>query len=353
MGQSRVIEYTFFFLSLGAVAYFTWLLFAPFLTAIALASISVIICYPLHRFILRRVTRGRVGLAAFLSTLIVFSAIITPVSLVSAILVQEFVSFYQSLDGTNQLPLDEALAGIENQIRVYIPDFEINLADQLRQSLGWLAGNLGAIFAGTVSVIGTFLIAMLASFYLFKDGPRLLSWLISLSPLKNSEETVIFERITRSVRSVVTGTVLVAILQGALATLGFVIFGIEQAVLWGTIGALAAILPGFGTLGIMIPAVIYLLFTNAFGAAVGLTIWAICMLVIVDNFVAPYLMSRGNSLHPFIVLMSVIGGISLFGPLGFIIGPVLVSLFLVLLEIYGQYLNDEATQLPHRKKKTS
>jgi predicted PurR-regulated permease PerM len=102
----------------------------------------------------------------------------------------------------------------------------------------------------------------------------------------------------------------------------------------------------------MIPAIAYLLFSSSYGAAIGLAIWAMCMLIIVDNFLAPYLMSRGNSLHPFIVLLSVIGGISLFGPLGFIIGPVLVSLFLVLLEIYGQYLNDEATT-PLRKRRNT
>jgi len=352
MARGRIIEYTFFFSTLALVGYIAWQIFFPFLTALALSAITVIICYPMFRFILRFVTRQNRTLAALLATLVVFCAVVTPVSLVSTLLVNEFVSFYRSIESTGQLPIDTMMTGVETAIQTYIPTFDINLSAQIRESVSWFAGNLGTIFAGTLSVVFTFLIAMLGSFYLFRDGERLVAWLVSVSPLKDAEDQVIMDRIARSIRSVATGTVLVAILQGVAAALGFSIFGIDRPILWGTIGALGALLPGFGTATIMVPAVGYLLYLGEFGSAVGLAIWGIATIVIVDNFISPYLMSRGNNLHPFVVLLSVLGGISLFGPIGFIIGPVMVSLFMVLLELYSLYVSDERLTPTRKTKRT-
>jgi predicted PurR-regulated permease PerM len=351
MVRNRIIEYTFFFSSLAFVGFIAIKMLFPFLTALALSAITVIICYPMYRFILRFVTRQRRSLAALLATLIVFCAIVTPISLVSSLLVNEFVSFYRSIESTGQLPVDTMLAGFETELQQYLPDFEINLSEQIKQSASWFAGNIGTIFAGTISVVITFLIAMLGSFYLFKDGERLVAWLVSVSPLKDAEDKIIMERIARSIRSVATGTVLVAILQGVLAGFGFALFGIPRPIMWGTIGALGALLPGLGTIAIMAPGVLYLAFLGDFTAAFGLAVWAGVSIVVVDNFISPYLMSRGNNLHPFVVLLSVLGGISLFGPIGFIIGPVMISLFLVLLELYAQYVSDDG--IPKSRKKSN
>ncbi len=349
MVKSHVVEYTFFFSSLALVGFVVVMLLFPFLTALALAAITVIICYPLLRGIERFITRRNRTIAALLTTLIVFCAVVTPVSIVSSLLVNEFVSFYRSIESTGQLPIDTMLTGVEENLRTILPDFEINLSEQIKQSVSWFAGNLGTIFAGTVSVVVTFLIAMLGSFYLFRDGERLVAWLVSISPLKDTEDRIIMERIARSIRSVATGTVLVAILQGLLAGIGFAIFGIPRPILWGTIGALGALLPGLGTVTIMVPGIIYLFYIGHVTAAIGLAIWAGLCILVVDNFISPYLMSRGNNLHPFVVLLSVLGGISLFGPVGFIIGPVMVSLFLVLIEIYAQYMADDG-MLKKRKR---
>ncbi len=351
MVNSQFIEYLFFFITLGAVSFFTWQMFAPFVSALSLSAIIVVICYPLYKFILQYIARGKKSLAAFLATIVVFLAIVTPVSLMSSLLVHEIVSFYRSFDNSGQLEVDTLLQGIETTIQTYIPGFDINVSEQLRQSMSWFAGSLGTIFTGTISVVFTFLIAMFGSFYLFRDGDRLVAWLISVSPLKDTEDQIILDRITKSVRSVVTGTVLVAIIQGILAAIGFALFGVNQAILWGTVAALGALLPGIGTLGIMVPAVLYLLYMGQIFGAVGLSIWAIATVIVVDNILSPYLMSRGNNLHPFIILLSVLGGVTIFGPIGFIVGPVMVSLFMVLLELYSLYVSDPRHTLSKGRKK--
>ena len=138
-----------------------------------------------------------------------------------------------------------------------------------------------------------------------------------------------------------TGVLLVSLIQGTLAAIGFTIFGIDRAVLWGAVGAILAMIPGLGTLAIMVPGILFLALTGAVPAAIGLAIWTIVTVIVVDNIIGPQLMSRGNNLHPFIMLTSVMGGISTFGPIGFIVGPVIVTLFTVLLEVYNQYLARE------------
>jgi predicted PurR-regulated permease PerM len=100
----------------------------------------------------------------------------------------------------------------------------------------------------------------------------------------------------------------------------------------------------------MVPAVAYLVYTGAIGNAIGLAIWGVAAIIIVDNFIGPQLMSRGSNLHPFIVLVSVLGGVSLFGPIGFILGPVCISLFMVLLEIYGVYMDSDPEPVKKRRK---
>ena len=154
-------------------------------------------------------------------------------------------------------------------------------------------------------------------------------------------------------RAVVSGTVLLALIKGTLAAIGFSLFGIERAILWGSLASVGALMPGIGTSVVTLPAVAYLFLFGEMTSAIGLLIWSLTVVGLIDNLIGPYLISRGNNMHPFIILIAVLGGISLMGPVGFIIGPVIVTLFLVLLEIYNQYIvHEQSLKLPSRSKKT-
>jgi predicted PurR-regulated permease PerM len=338
LNLNRVVEYVFFFVLLAGSGYLVWTVLSPFISALALAVIIVTICYPLYEQIEKRVYRKNKTIAAAISTLVVVVAIILPLVFISSILVREVVSFYQALGAGNELALETHLVAIEQKVQIYLPDFDLNLTEQIKQSAEWFVGNIGSIFAGTVSTIFIVLISLFGSFYFFRDGREFLRILIKVSPLPDNEDSLILNRLAIAVRSVATGVLLVSLIQGTLAAIGFTFFGIERAVLWGAIGAILAMIPGVGTLAIMIPGIVFLFFTGSLFNAIGLLIWGLATVVIVDNIVGPYLMSRGNNLHPFIILISVLGGISTFGPIGFIVGPVIVTLFIVLLEIYNQYI---------------
>lgn len=338
MELRRVIEYVFFFSLLLAAGYMAWRIVAPFFTALALALIIVVICYPLYERVVRFTPRHNRTAASLLTTLLVVVAVVLPLTLISTILVRETVEFYQTLGDGQELSLENYLNGFEMVVQRYVPGFEINLTEQLRQSAGWLTQNLGAIFAGTVSTLFVFFISLIGAFYFFRDGKEFIRVLIKISPLPEVEDEVILRRLTQAVRSVVVGTVLIALIQGTLAAIGFTIFGVPQAVLWGTIAAVGALIPGAGTMVVTVPAVIYLFMTGETGSALGLLLWGATVVGTIDNFLGPYLMSRGSNLHPFITLIAVLGGMALFGPIGFIIGPVIMNLFIVLLEVYHQYI---------------
>lgn len=338
MSMSRVVEYGFFFVILAGAGYLVWQVLSPFVTALALSVIIVTICYPLYERIRQYVYKQNNSLAAGLTTLFVVCIVVLPLVLISSVFVKELVSFYQALGAGQELTIEKYVLSLESMVQVYLPGFELNLTEQIRQSAEWLARNIGAIFAGTVSTIFMILVSLIGSFYFFRDGREFLKIAIKISPLPDSDDEIIFSRLAKAVRSVATGTVLVSLIQGVLMATGFAVFGIDRAVLWGAVGAVLAMIPGVGTLAVMIPGILFLWLTGAPTAAIGLTVWALVTIVVIDNILAPQLMSRGNNLHPFIMLTSVLGGISTFGPIGFIVGPVIVTLFIVLLEVYNQYL---------------
>jgi predicted PurR-regulated permease PerM len=339
MQISRLVEYAFFFGLLGIAGYMVWQLVAPFVSALALAAIIVTICYPLHNLLIGYMPKRNRSLAALVSTMVVWVVIILPLILISALIAREVVAFYQGIVTGEELSVAVVKNSIEQAVQIYIPDYTLDLSDQLSQSTQWFAGNLGAIFAGTFSTIITFVLAMVGSFYFFRDGKELLQLVISASPLTDHEDHVIFDRLARAIRAVATGTLLVALIQGTLAAIGFTLFGIDRAILWGSLAAVGALVPGIGTSVVTLPAVAYLfLVAGDITNALLLLIWSVTIVGLVDNFIGPYLIGRGSNMHPFVILIAVLGGISVFGPLGFVIGPVVVTLFFVLLEIYNQHI---------------
>lgn len=337
MTLDRIIEYVFFFGLLGVIGYLLWLMFAPFVTALALSAVIVTICYPVYGRILRIIPRRNETIAALVTTILVLVMIVLPLLWLTSILVSEAVSIYRILSH-GQYSLADSLYELEEFAATVIPSLQLDLTSYLRQGAQWAAGNLGAVFAGTASTIFAFFIAIIGCFYFFRDGRRFTKFLVKVSPLSDREDDLILRRMSAAVRGVATGSVLIAIIQGVSAAIGFSLFGFERAVLLGTIVALTALVPGIGSSVVFVPAAGYLLFMGQYWPAAGLVVWWLVAVSLVDNILGPYLMSRAHPMHPFLILLSVLGGIFLFGPIGFIVGPVVTSVFIVLLEIYAQHI---------------
>jgi len=337
MNNSRIIEYSFFFAVFAFVGYLVWQIFAPFVSALALSAIIVTICYPMFEKFLKYMPRKNRTLGALVTTFVVLGIVILPFVFIISSLVGETVAVYRMAESGGQGNIQDFASMFEDKIQLVIPDFKLDITTYLQQSAVWLSTHLGAIFAGTASTIFLFFISLIGSFYFFRDGKEFTKWLILVSPLPDSDDEKILRRLARAIRSVATGTILIALIQGTLTAVGLSIFGFDRAILWGAVAFFGALIPSVGTTIVFVPAVIYSVIQGNFFIAVGISVWGVMAVGLIDNLLGPYLMSRGNNLHPFIVLISVLGGISLFGPIGFIVGPVIVTLFRVLLEIYETY----------------
>ena len=339
MAVHTIVENLFFFGLLGIVGYLMWEIIAPFIGALALAAILATISYPVYQWCIRIAPRKNESIAAVVAILIVAIIIVTPLSLIGYLLVNETVDFYETISSGTSLSIGKSVSNFEGFIQNLIPGFSVDVTSYAAQVAEWLASNFGSIFAGTASTVFLIFIAFFGLFYLFRDGKSFTKQLIYLSPLPDNEDEQILRRLATSVRSVVLGTLTVAIIQGILSAIGFTIFGIGQPALLGSIAAIGALIPGVGTTIVFLPIIFFLIISGSYGAAIGLALWAMIAVGIIDNLLGPYLIGRGATLHPFLILISVLGGMALFGPLGFILGPVVLSLFVVLLELYSTHMN--------------
>ena len=332
--RHKLAELVFFFGIFGLSAYVVWMLFAPFLGAIALAAIIVTICYPLHERIVKRMPQNNTSLGALVSVLSVLLVIITPLAIIASLILREAVSLYTLFSGSDHITFIESLNSFETLIRTLVPSFSFDVASIIQQTAGFFVDHILSLFAGTASAVFLFFIALIASYYFFRDGKFFTSYMVQLSPLRDTDDARILGRLAVAVRSVALGTVLVAMIQGTLTAIGLSLFNFSHAILWGCVAAIAALIPAVGTAIVFVPAIAYLIYTTAYVPALLLALWAVLAVGLIDNLLGPYLMSKGNKMHPLLILLSVLGGISLIGPVGFILGPVMLSLFLVLLELY-------------------
>ncbi len=334
INTQKLIEHVFFFMILGGSAYLVWQLFAPFVGALALAAIVVTVCYPVHEFILNKIPGHSPTLSAFLSLLFTCIVIVTPLAIVSSLIFREALSVYTLINSSENISVIHSVIQLETFIQQIIPNFTLDVSGLIQQAANFVVTHFVGFFTATASTIFMFFIALIAMFYFFRDGKFFTKYLMQLSPLRDRYDAQIITRLAVAVRAVALGTVFIAMIQGILTAIGFTIFGFDRAILWGCVAAVGALIPGVGTSVVFVPGVIYLLYTGAHLPALLLAIWGVLAVGLIDNVLGPYVMSRGHNAHPFLILLSVLGGVSVFGPIGFILGPVILSLFLVLLEIY-------------------
>lgn len=328
------LQHNFFLLLLAIVGVIMFYIFAPFLSALVLAFSFAVVFYPLYERILLNV-KGRKNIAAFLTVSIIVVAVLIPLILVGGLLFTQAQNVYQSVASiTSDGGVAQLITNTEQFVHRFAPDATINVAEYAQRGLQWVLSHLGSFFTGFFNVLLGLVLMIIALFFLLRDGKSLREQYLKLSPLSNLYDEQILNRLATAINSVIKGSLVIALAQGTLATIGVWIFGLPNPLIWGTITTLASLIPGIGTAMVMIPAVIYLFYNGDTAQAAGLLIWQAAVVGLVDNFMAPYVLNRGIKIHPFLILISVLGGLSFFGPIGFILGPVVLAFFFALLDIY-------------------
>lgn len=332
--KDRLIENVFFFGLLALAGYLVLRMAAPFFATLALAAIISVVWYPIYKRIIRITPWHNAAVASLVSVLLIALTIFVPLFVLGYMLFLQAASFYETITSTGGTNLTHSISTFEALVSQFLPGVSFDVTNSLRQVAGWFVSHMGDIFAGTASTVFMLFIMLVSLFYMLKDGPACVEMLIRMISLSEAQDTQIFKKLSSSIRSVVLGTLSIALIQGVQTSIGFALFGIPQSILWGSVASVGALIPGIGVPAVFICAVLYLVGIGSYGVAVGLGIWGIFAVGLIDNFLGPYLMSRGAELHPFIVLLSALGGIAFFGPVGLLLGPAILSFFSVLLELY-------------------
>lgn len=328
----------YFLLSvLAATSALVFFIFLPFAYPLILAMVFASIFRPVHKK-LSGFVPNKPGLAAFFTVLLVIIFILTPFVFLGMQIYQEVKQFYFSFFENGGMNAISILAdNLMDKVRGLFPvpqDFSLDINGRIGQNYNLLLQNIGSVFSNLAHLIFNSFIFLIALYYLLKDGEKLKKAILALSPLADKDDEMIFKKLEAAVNSIVRGSLLIAIIQGALTAIGFFVFGIPNPVLWGSVAAIAALIPGVGTALVITPAIIFLFITGKTFAALGLLLWGALAVGLIDNFLGPKLIGGKMQLHPLLILFAVIGGIGFFGPVGFLLGPLTLSLFFALLEIY-------------------
>ncbi len=309
------------------------LLFKPFVNLIALAVILAILFHPIYTRILPRVKYPAV--ASGLTVLLMILIVAVPLWFFGQLLVNEIISLYDRYrSGGFVLDKGQIISTLPPQVQNFVQ----SVSADINAFIGRLSSQAFASFSSVISNVAAFVISTFMLFfivyYLLKDGVKIKKAIMDISPMSTEHENKLIDKIVTAVNGVVKGSFLVALAQGFIATIGFFIFGVPEPLLWGLFTVVAALVPTVGTSLSLIPAVIYLAVTGHTGQALGLFIWGAIAVGLVDNFLGPKLVSNSTKLHPVLVLLAVIGGLKFFGVLGFLIGPIILAIFMALVNMY-------------------
>lgn len=344
--NQKRFQQAFLILLVVSISIFFISMIQQFLMTLFLAALCSGIVHPMYRR-LRRWFKGRQVLASLVSLVIVFIVIIGPSIALLSIVGSEAYEVSQSVPELidQGLPTNEELDAIIDQL-----PFAEELRpyqDQITEKLAEFAGNVGnflfnglrAATTGTASFFFHFFIMLYAMFFFLISGESILRRILYYMPLSHQDESLMLERFISVTLATIKGTLVIGGIQGGLAGIAFALFGIPSATFWGAVMAVLSIIPAVGPALVWIPAVIYLLVIGETGAAIGLT--AVCFLIgFIDNFLRPILVGREAKMSDLMVLLSTLGGLALFGIVGFIVGPLIAALFLTIWDIYGFAFKD-------------
>lgn len=317
----------------------------PFIMPIFLGAVLAMISRPLYLW-LTDLLNNRKKIAAATTTLLLVLIVVAPAFSIIWYAAKDALSFLQ--DGAIVKSVQNWLDGSAVPIWItnlldWLSDITRLDRDQLSKEITEIVKNVGI---NTSRLIGSWLadipelilavfIIIISTFYLFIDGEKATSFISEITPLTKSQQASIYDTFESMCRAVVIGTIAAAVVQGALVGLSFILFGVPQALFFTIVAVFFAMIPFIGTSPVWIGGAIYLLINHHTLSAVGIIMFGL-FIGIADNIVKPWIMSGQSNLHPLLVLISVIGGLTAFGLTGIFLGPILMGVFVSVLRIVAQ-----------------
>ncbi len=295
-----------------------------------------------------RVFRGHRGVASGATVAVMLLVVVIPLLALLTLVATEAVRLSESArpwveqqirDPARLLDRLGSVPGIE-RLEPYRDDILQRLGAAAGSVGGFLVGSLSALTRGTVSFFFHLFLFLYSLFYLLMDGDRVLGRILYYMPLPDEWEQRLVERFVSVARATIKGTLVIGLLQGALAGVALHAAGIPSALFWGAVMVMLSILPGVGTALVWAPAAVYLFAAGHPGRAIAVAVWCALVVGSIDNFIRPWMVGRDTRMHDLLILFSTLGGLVMFGLVGFIVGPILAALFVTVWDVYGQAFAD-------------
>lgn len=347
------IQRASFYILLALVTVAFVMLLVPYYTAILWAVILAILFFPVQRWLVH-VLNGRKNIAAFLSVLMCICLVILPMAAVSGSLVQEGTQLYQRLS-TREFDINsyvnQIISALPPTLEGWLKHFELGdfaewrarISSSIMQGSQLVAGHLLSFGQNTLQFFIGFGIMLYLLFFLFRDGADLGRTIRQAVPLSDDYTQQFLEKFTAVIRATVKGNIIIAMIQGAIGGIAFWFLGIEAAILWGVVMALFSMLPAVGAALVWAPVAAWYFATGSWGKASILVFVGVLVIGLVDNLLRPPLVGKGTRMPDYVVLISTIGGISLVGINGFVIGPLIAALFIAAWSLLTQEQKSKGT----------
>ena len=320
------------------VGWQVWAITRGFFTSLVWAVSLATVAMPVQGWLARR-TGNRPGLAAGLAVALLAVVIVAPVAFVVEAAAGQVVKVAdaaqkQIKDNTwretvaKSPPLGRALRWVEDQ--------EGDIGGQLQGAAGYVGSFAGTMVASGVKTLTSLLLTLFFLFFFFRDRDDFLRYVRGLLPLTDPEADQLLTRIGETIFATIYGTVAVRGIQGALGGLAFWFLGLPGAILWGAVMAIVSVIPVLGAFVVWVPAAVYLAATGHAVKAIILTVWGLGVIGTVDNVLYPTLVGDRLKMHTVPVLVAMVGGLSVFGAAGLVVGPVMLAAGDTLVKIWRE-----------------
>jgi len=313
----------------------------PFLFIFLAAFILSVFLDPLFTYLHQRLRLSKT-ISATIAIFISILVISIPLSIIATLLIREtgdVLAFIQANAGTRN-ELAQAVYGYLNQWGISTQNFEFEVNKYIVIFLRFLSTSLTAVVSQTFGLIFNGLLTLLVTFYFLTQKEAMLRYIYSVNPLRQTDTDRLVSRATEVMSATVRGNLLIVAVQAVLGGVGFAIFGLSSPVLLGALYGLASLIPVVGITLVWLPAAAYLIVTGNLVSGIGIAAWCIISNLLMDNVISPKIVAGETRLHPLFILFGVLGGVQLFGLFGIILGPTIIALSFIALEMYRQLLHE-------------
>ncbi|WP_311269058.1 AI-2E family transporter [Sphingobium sp. WCS2017Hpa-17] len=320
------------------------LVIEPFFAAVLWGVIAAIVFAPLNRQILSAIPKHPNG-AALITLLLILGVVIVPAFVLSAALLQEAAYFYGKIQ-TGEINFvrlfSDTIAALPDWLRPYVRRLGLTnfyaaqemVTKGVTSSFRTLAAQAFQIGQSAFSFLVALGVMLYLTYFLLRDGEALSQRIAAAAPLRPSQRTALIEQFVIVIRATIKGSIVVAIVQGLIGGIVFWALGIQGALLWGVLMGAFSLLPAVGTAIVWAPVAIYLFATGSIWQGAVLVACGVLVIGMVDNVLRPILVGRDTRIPDYVVLISTLGGLELFGFSGIVIGPVIAALFIATWNIF-------------------